>query len=52
MAVRIGKYKFTIQPAGGEAVTDRGKFVEIWKPEGSSWKIDVDIFNTSLHADE
>ena len=52
MAVRIGKYTFTIQPAGGEAVTDSGKFVEIWRPEDGSWKIDVDIFNTSLPADQ
>ena len=52
MAVRIGKYTYTIQPTEGETIRESGKFVEIWKPEGGTWKIDVDIWNSSLPADE
>jgi len=50
MAVRIGKYTYTIQPTEGETIRESGKFVEIWKPEGGTWKIDVDIWNSSLPA--
>ena len=50
MAFRIGKYTYTIQPTEGETIRESGKFVEIWKPVGGTWKIDVDIWNSSLPA--
>ena len=48
MAHDVGKYTLTIKPEEGEAISDSGKFVTIWKRENATWKIDVDIFNTSL----
>ena len=48
MAHRFGRYTLTIQPEEGEAISDNGKYVEIWKRENGSWKMDVDIWNSSL----
>ena len=48
MAHEVGKYTFTMQPDEGEAISDNGKYVEIWKRVNGSWKIIADIFNTSL----
>ena len=44
----VGKYTLTIQPEEGEAISDNGKFVTVWKRQNGTWKIDVDIFNSSL----
>ena len=49
-AYERGKYKLKIEPEPGVTVTDLGKYVVLWKHDGESWKIDVDIFNTSLPA--
>ena len=48
MAHRFGRYTLTIQPEEGEAISDNGKYVEIWKRENGTWKIDVNIWNSSL----
>lgn len=40
-AWEIGAYTMT---AGGQ--TDKGKYVVVWKREGSDWKLAVDIWNT------
>lgn len=47
-ACEVGKYKLHIEPEPGVKVEDIGKYVVIWKHDGESWKLDVDIFNTSL----
>jgi uncharacterized protein (TIGR02246 family) len=49
-AVEIGHYTSTIPGAGGITTTDKGKYVVVWKREGRSWKLAVDIFNTSMPA--
>ena len=49
-AYDIGKYRLKIEPEPGVTVEDVGKYVVIWKHDGESWKIDVDMFNTSLPA--
>ncbi len=50
-AIEIGAYTMDIQPAGGQAIKDTGKYVVIWKLQSdASWKIAVDIFNTDLPA--
>ena len=37
-----------LQPPGGEAVSDSGKYVVVWKHESDgSWKLAVDIWNTN-----
>jgi uncharacterized protein (TIGR02246 family) len=43
----IGRY--TLTGTGGQ-VLDRGKYVVIWRHEGSEWLIHRDIFNTNLPA--
>jgi len=48
MAHEVGKYTLTIQPEEGEAISDSGKYVTIWKRVNGSWKIDVLIFNSSI----
>ena len=48
MAHEVGKYTYTIQPEEGEAISDNGKYVTIWKRVNGSWKIDVLIFNSSI----
>jgi uncharacterized protein (TIGR02246 family) len=47
VAVEIGRYTTRI-PGGGVTLTDKGKYVVVWKREGGSWKLAVDIFNTSV----
>jgi len=48
MANEIGEYTLKFQPAGGEPVTDIGKYVVIWKRQGDdSWKLHIDIWNTN-----
>jgi uncharacterized protein (TIGR02246 family) len=48
-AVEDGRYRQTITPKGGQAVTDSGKHVVVWRhePDGS-WKIIRDILNTDI----
>ena len=46
IAVEIGRYT----TSGPGATTDKGKYVVMWKREGQSWKLAIDIFNTSLPA--
>ena len=48
LAVEIGRYTTTMPGAGGTTTTDKGKYVVVWKREGQSWKLAVDIFNTSI----
>jgi uncharacterized protein (TIGR02246 family) len=48
LAVEIGRYTLTMPGAGGTTTTDKGKYVVVWKREGQSWKLAVDIFNTSI----
>jgi len=50
VACEIGRYTHIIQPSGGETITDKGKYVVIWKQEEGSWKIDTEIWNSSLPA--
>lgn len=51
LVCEIGKYSLTIQPEGQEAVEDKGKYIVIWKKtDDGTWKLHVDIWNTSLPA--
>jgi uncharacterized protein (TIGR02246 family) len=47
-ACEIGKYVLKIQPEGGEAFTDKGKYMMVWKLVDGSWKWDSDVWNSSL----
>jgi ketosteroid isomerase-like protein len=42
-----GTYSFTIAPPGGDAFSDTGKYLEIWKKQADgSWRVERDIFNS------
>ena len=47
-ACEIGNYVLKIHPEGGEAFTDKGKYLMIWKLVDGSWKWDSDAWNSSL----
>jgi ketosteroid isomerase-like protein len=46
----IGKMVSKVEREPGVLVEYVGKYVCIWKHDGESWKIDVDITNSSLPA--
>jgi len=45
----VGTYELKIHDAAGNPVTDRGKYVTVWrKQSGGNWKVVFDIFNSDL----
>ena len=50
IASEIGQYTLTVQLPDGGAINDSGKYVVVWKQEEGTWKIDIDIWNSSLPA--
>jgi len=51
LAYTVGTYQFTMTGPKGKPVTDRGKYVIVWKkqPDGK-WKVAADIYNSDLPA--
>ncbi len=49
MAYDYGWYTFAFDTDNGR-VTDKGKYVVVWKKIGGTWKVAADIFNTNLPA--
>ncbi len=48
IAYEVGAYTMKIEPEGGEATTDKGKYVVVWKRQGDGpWRLAVDIWNTN-----
>ncbi len=48
VAHEVGNYTLKIEPEGGEAVTDKGKYLVVWKRERDGpWMLAVDIWNTN-----
>ncbi len=44
-----GTYELTMTPPGSAAISDRGKYIEIWrKGADGNWMIIRDIYNTSV----
>jgi ketosteroid isomerase-like protein len=43
-----GRYTMTMAPPGGPTVADSGKYLEIWRKQGGSWKVLRDIFNSDV----
>ena len=49
LAYVSGTYEFKEQDAGGKPITDKGKYLEIWKKQlDGSWKCVADMFNSDL----
>jgi uncharacterized protein (TIGR02246 family) len=47
----LGNYQLTMKDPQGNPVTDKGKFVEVWKKQtDGKWKVVADIFNSDLPA--
>jgi uncharacterized protein (TIGR02246 family) len=49
MALDRGTYRLTIAPSGN-AQTDTGKYVVVWRKIDGEWKAAADIFNSDLPA--
>ena len=49
-AYEVGKYTMIIEPPGGPTISDRGKYLVVWKRQEGSWKLHSDMWNTSLPA--
>ena len=46
-----GTYEMTFKDAKGKAMSDHGKYVEVWRKQADgSWKCSADIFNSDLPA--
>ena len=44
-----GRYWLTVTPAGGAAVPDSGKYIEIWRRQSAgAWRVTRDIFNSDI----
>jgi len=49
LAYISGTYEFNEKDNGGKPMTDKGKFLEIWKKQGdSNWKCVADMFSSDL----
>ncbi|MDQ5844104.1 MAG: SgcJ/EcaC family oxidoreductase [Acidobacteriota bacterium] len=48
IAVEVGRYTATAPGAGGATITDKGKYVVVWKRQGGTWKLAVDIYNSDM----
>ena len=47
----MGTYELTTHDPTGKPVTDRGKYVTVWKKQADgTWKVVADIFNSNLPA--
>ena len=45
----LGTYSLTMHDPTGKPVTDRGKYVTVWKKQADgTWKVIADIFNSNL----
>ena len=46
-AIETGNYELTATPKGGKPVTEKGKYITVWKKQADgSWKIYRDIANS------
>ncbi len=50
VAHEVGEYTMEIAPPGGQAMTDKGSYVVIWKREPDGWKLRVDIWHSNAPA--
>jgi ketosteroid isomerase-like protein len=48
LAYTRGTYTLSFTDPAGKTVTDRGKYLEVWRKAGGKWKCVADAFNTDL----
>ena len=48
LAYVSGDYEFTENDDSGKPITDKGKYLEVWKKVDGSWKCVADMFNSDL----
>ena len=49
LAYARGSYTMTLAPPGVPAITDHGKYIEVWKKQaGGEWRVAYDSFSTDL----
>jgi ketosteroid isomerase-like protein len=50
-ALELGTYTLVVQPPGQGEITDRGKYMVLWRRQADgTWKLYRDMFNTSMPA--
>ena len=48
-AIETGTFEWTLTPKSGAAMTDKGKYLTVWKKQADgTWKIIRDINNSDL----
>ena len=53
LAYSMGTYEYSLKDAEGNPVSDKGKFVDIWKKQADgSWKAAIGIWNSDQPAAE
>jgi len=51
LAYVSGNYEFNEKDNGGKPITDKGKYLEVWKKQADgSWKCVADMFSSDLPA--
>ena len=50
LAIDRGTYRLTGRPAG-QSLSDSGKFIEVWRKVGDSWKVAANIYNSDKAAE-
>ena len=51
LAYVSGNYEFTEKDESGKPITDKGKYLEVWRKQADgSWKCVADMFNSDLPA--
>ncbi len=48
IATEMGGYVMKVQPPGSKVVEDKGKYVVLWKKTPKGWRLQWDVWNTSL----
>jgi uncharacterized protein (TIGR02246 family) len=52
LAYVTGTYELSETDAKGKPMTDKGKYLEVWKKQGDgTWKCVIDMFNSDLPSD-
>ena len=46
MAITTGTYEMTIK----DGTKDHGKYCEVWRKKGGTWKVSIDMFSSDLPA--